>query len=82
MIELTDEFILKIDDLLDDWAIPGAEIGLAALKNKEMPQEYINDNIFIEYYNGIKDGEDPFQMRRNCIPKYIRREIKKLKITE
>ena len=77
MIELTDEIILKIDDLLDEWAFPAVEIGLAAYDKKEMPKKYINDDIFVEYYNGIKDGKSYSQMREICLPKYILRELNK-----
>lgn len=77
MIELTNKIILKIDDLLDDWAFPAVEIGLAALDKKEMPKKYINDDIFVEYYNGIKDGKGSSQMREICLPKYIFRELNK-----
>ena len=46
--------------------------------NKEkIPNQYINDDILIEYYNGIKDGKDSLKMREICLPKYIRRELNK-----
>ena len=77
MIELTNKIILKIDDLLDDWAFPAVEIGLAACDKKEMPKKYINDDIFVEYYNGIKEGKTASQMRDICLPKYICRELSK-----
>ena len=30
MIELTDEIILKIDDLLNKWSLPALELGITA----------------------------------------------------
>ena len=77
MIELTDEIILKIDDLVYDWTFPATEIGLAALDKKEIPKKYINNDIFVEYYNGMKEGKTAHQMREICMPKYIRRELSK-----
>ena len=77
MIELTDEIILKIDNLLDAWSLPAIEIGIAVHKGKEIPNKYANNDIFIEYYNGIKDGKSLSQMRVICLPKYIRRELSK-----
>ena len=77
MIELTDEIILKIDDLLDDWASLSLDLRLSIFKNKRIPKKYINDDILVEYYNGIKDGKKSSQMREICLPKYIRRELSK-----
>ncbi len=53
------------------------EIGMAALDGEDMPQRYIDDDILIEYYSGIKYGKTPAQMREICLPKYIRRELNK-----
>ena len=77
MIELTDEIILKIDDLLDDWASLSLDLRLSIFKNKRIPKKYINDDILVEYYNGIKDGKKSSQMREICLPKYICRELNK-----
>lgn len=77
MIELTDEIILKIDDLTGEFCIPALALGMAAHEKEEIPNKYANDNIFIEYYNGIKEGKTAHQMRDICLPKYIRRELNK-----
>ena len=77
MIELTDEIILKIDDLLDDWASLTIKLRLSVHQEKKIPKEYINDGIFVEYYNGMKEGKTAHQMREICMPKYIRRELSK-----
>lgn len=77
MIELTDEIILKIDDLLYDWASLAVNLGRIAHTEEKIPQQYVNDNILVEYYNGIKDGKRSDEMRKICLPKYIRRELNK-----
>ena len=77
MIELTDKIILKIDDLLFDWASLAVKLGRIAHTEEKIPQQYANDDILIEYYNGIKDGKKSSQMREICLPKYIRRELSK-----
>ena len=77
MIELTDEIINQVDTLLDDFALPAVEIGMAAAYGENMPKRYINDNILIEYYNGIKEGKTSDEMRKICLPNYIRRELNK-----
>ena len=77
MIELTDEIILKIDDLLFDFDILALEVGRTAHNEENIPKACVNDDIFIEYYNGIKDGNKSSQMRNICLPKYIRRELSK-----
>ena len=77
MIELTDEIILKIDDLLYDWASLAVILGQMAHTEEQIPNQYANDNILVEYYNGIKDGKGSLEMRELCMPKYIRRELSK-----
>ena len=77
MIELTDEIILKIDDLLDNWASLAVKLGRIAHTEEKIPQQYANDNILVEYYNGIKDGKGSSKMREICLLKYIRRELSK-----
>ena len=77
MIELTDEFILKIDDLLNKWSLPALELGITVHDNEDIPVRYAEDPIFVEYYNGIKCGKTASQMRDICLPKYIRRELSK-----
>ena len=77
MIELTNEIILKIDDLLDDWAFLAVKLGRIAHTEEKIPNRYANDNILVEYYNGIKEGKTASQMREICLPKYIRRELSK-----
>ena len=76
-MELTDEIIVKICKLNDDLALLEYEIGMAAIDGKDMPKRYIDDDILIEYYNGIKEGKTSSQMREICLPKYIRRELGK-----
>ena len=78
MIELTDEIILKIDDLLNNWSLPALELGITAHDKENIPVRYSKDPIFVEYYNGIKEGKTASQMREICMPKYIRRELNKL----
>lgn len=77
MIELTDEIILKIDDLLFDWASLAVILGRMAHIEDKIPNQYANDNILVEYYNGIKNGKRSDEMREICLPKYIRRELSK-----
>ena len=82
MIELTDEIILKIDNLLDDWASLAVKLGRIAHTKEKIPTRYANDDILVEYFNGIKDGKTVYQMREIYLPKYIRKELKQLKITK
>ena len=82
MIEINDEIILKINDLLNDWAFKAMEISVAVLQEKEMPDKYVDDDILVEYYNGLKEGKDFPNLRKNCELKYVRRGLKQLKITE
>ena len=82
MIELTDEIILKIEDLLNKWSLPALELGITAHNKEDIPVRYAEDPIFVEYYNGIKYGKTADEMREICLPKYIRRELKQLKIIE
>ena len=77
MIELTDEIILKIDDLLFDWASLAIRLVRMAHIEEKIPNQYANDNILVEYYNGIKDGKRSNEMRKICMPKYILRELSK-----
>lgn len=77
-MELSDEIILKIDDLMEDFCTPALSIGLAVHKGKEIPKEYANDDILVEYYNGIKAGNGASLMRKICLPKYIRRGLNKI----
>lgn len=77
MIELTDEIILKIDDLLNNWSLPALELGITAHDKEDIPVKYAEDPIFVEYYNGIKEGKTASQMREICLSKYIRRELSK-----
>ena len=77
MVELTDELTLRIDDLLFDWASLAVILARMAHTEEEIPNQYANDNILVEYYNGIKEGKKSSQMREICLPKYIRRELSK-----
>lgn len=79
MIELNDEIILKINDLLNDWAFKAMEISVAVLQEKEMPDKYADDDILVEYYNGLKEHKDFSDLRKNCELKYVRRELSKNK---
>ena len=76
-MELTDEIIIKICEIRDDLGLLEYEIGMAAIDGKDMPKRYIDDDILIEYYYGIKGGKTSSQMREICLPKYIRRELSK-----
>lgn len=75
-MELSDKLINQIDDLIHDIALPLIDIGMAALYDENLPEVYTNDDILVEYYNGIKEGKVVEEMRKICIPKYIRRELK------
>lgn len=77
MIEINDESILKINDLLNDWASLAIKLGRIVRTEEKIPQQYVNDDILVEYYNGIKDGKGSSKMREICLPKYIRRELSK-----
>ena len=76
-MELTDEIILKIDDLLFDWAFLAVYLDQIVNTENKISNQYANDDILLEYYNGIKDGKSSSQMREICLPKYIRRELSK-----
>ena len=76
-MELTDEIILKIDDLLFDWAFLAVYLDQIVNTENKISNQYANDDILLEYYNGIKDGKNSSQMREICLPKYIRRELNK-----
>lgn len=76
-MELTDEMILKIDDLLFDWAFLAVYLDQIVNTENKISNQYANDDILLEYYNGIKDGKSSSQMREICLPKYIRRELNK-----
>lgn len=76
-MELTDEIIFKIDDLLFDWAFLAVYLERIVQTEDKISNQYINDDILVEYYNGIKDGKSSSQMREICLPKYIRRELNK-----
>ena len=76
-MELTNEIILKIDDLLFDWAFLAVYLDRIVKTEDKISNQYANDDILLEYYNGIKDGKSSSQMREICLPKYIRRELNK-----
>ena len=82
MIEISDEIILKINDLLNDWAFKSVEIVIAIRQGKEIPDKYADDDILVEYYNGLKEGKDFPNLRKNCELKYVRRGLKQAQITE
>ena len=82
MIEISDEIILKINNLLNDWAFKSVEIVITVRQEKEMPDKYTDDDILVEYYNGLKEGKDFPNLRKNCELKYVRRGLKQLQITE
>ena len=75
-MELSDKLINQINDLIHDITLPLIDIGIAALYGENIPEVYANDDILVEYYNGIKEGKVVKEMRQICIPKYIRRELK------
>ena len=77
-MKLTNKLINQIDSLIDELALPMIEVGLAATDNDDMPERWTNDEILVEYYNGIKKGKLSSQMREICLPKYIRRELSNL----
>lgn len=74
-MELSDKLINQIDNLIDNLALPLIEIGMVAHYEEDLPKVYTNDNILVEYYKGIKEGKTADQMRKICLPKYIRREL-------
>lgn len=82
MIEISDEIILKINNLLNDWAFKSVEIVITVRQEKEMPDKYADDDILVEYYNGLKEGKDFPNLRKTCELKYVRRGLKQLQITE
>ena len=77
MIELTDEIILRIDDLLDNWTSLAVHLNLEAHRGMDIPSKYSNDEILVEYFNGVKYCKGVSKMRNICLPKYIRRELSK-----
>ena len=48
-MELTENIILHIDDLSQDWAIIALRLGVDAHDKEEIPKEYANDSICQEY---------------------------------
>ena len=80
MIEISDEIILKINNLLNDWAFKSVEIVITVRQEKEMPDKYTDDDILVEYYNGLKEGKDFPNLRKNCELKYVRRGLKQLEM--
>ena len=80
MIEISDEIILKINVLLNDWAFKSVEIVISVRQEKEMPDKYADDDILVEYYNGLKEGKDFPNLRKNCELKYVRRGLQQAKI--
>ena len=79
-MELTENIILYIDDLLQDWAMIALRLGVDAHHKEEIPKEYANDSIYQEYYDGIYNGKTADQMRKVCLPKFILRELNKLNL--
>ena len=77
MIELTDEIILKIEELIVNFWYSAFNLGMIAIGGEEIPKHYVNDDIFIEFYNGVKDNKSITETGRICLPKYIRRELSK-----
>ena len=77
MIELTDEIILRIEKLIENFWYSAFDIGMIATDGEEIPKQYANDDIFIEFYNGVKDSKSITEMGKICLPKYIRRELNK-----
>lgn len=77
-MELTENIILYIDDLLQDWAMIALRLGVDAHNKEEIPKGYANDSICQEYYDGIYNGKTADQMRKVCLPKFILRELNKL----
>ena len=53
------------------------EISVAGLQEKEMPNKYADDDILVEYYNGLKKRKDFPELRKNCELKYVQRELNK-----
>ena len=80
MIEISDEIILKINDLLNDWAFKSVEIVIAIRQEKEIPDKYADDDILVEYYNGLKENKDFPNLRKTCELKYVRRGLKQLEM--
>lgn len=80
MIEISDEIILKINDLLNDWVFKSVEIVIAIRQGKEIPDKYADDDVLVEYYNGLKECEDFANLRKNCELKYVRRGLQQLEI--
>ena len=77
MIELTDEIILRIEDLIEEFWYSAFDVGMVATDGEEIPKQYANDDIFIEFYNGVKDSKSVTEMGKICLSKYIRRELNK-----
>ena len=77
MIELSDEIILKIDNLLDNWNSLVIRLNLEAHRGMNIPSKYSNDEILVEYFNGVKYCKGVSKMRNIYLPKYIRRELSK-----
>ena len=73
MIKLTDEIILRVEKLIENFWYSAFDIGMVAIDGEEIPKQYANDDIFIEFYNGVKDNKSVTETGRICLPKYIRR---------
>ena len=75
IMELTDNLINQIYGLIANVSLPLFDIDKAALCEEDLPEVYANDDILVEYYNGLKEGKTLEEMRKICVPKYIRREL-------
>lgn len=74
-MELSDKLLNQIDSVIRKSALPLLDISKAVFCGEDLPEVYVNDDILVEYYNGIKEGKTPEEMREICLPKYIRREL-------
>lgn len=75
IMELSDKLLNQIYCVIRNTALPLIDISKAAFYGEDLPEVYANDDILVEYYNGIKEGKTLEEMREICLPKYIRREL-------
>lgn len=75
-IECNDENILKIDSIIEDYAVAAVTCGFAAHKKEPMPKKYADEELMVEYYNDIINGKHVDDLRPIYLPKYVRKHMR------
>lgn len=72
---LTDESILKIDSIIDEYAVAAVTCGFAAHKKEPMPKKYADEELMVDYYNDIINGKHADDLRHIYLPKFVRKHL-------